>query len=76
VKNSRFTTSQIFVILTGGGAEILVAEVFRKHGISAPTSYQYKCIDYRNPRSVRLQACRGRHYIERLGIGFDAIRQR
>jgi hypothetical protein len=32
--------SQIFEILTAGGAEILVAEVFRKHGISAPTSYQ------------------------------------
>jgi hypothetical protein len=40
VKNSRFTASQIFEILTGGGAEILVAEVFRKYGISAPTSFQ------------------------------------
>jgi putative transposase len=40
VKNSRFTESQIFEILTVGGAEILVAEVFRKHGISAPTYYQ------------------------------------
>jgi hypothetical protein len=68
VKNSRFTASQIFEILTVGGAEILVAEVFRKHGISATTSYQYKCIDYRKLKSVRLQACRGRHSIESLGI--------
>jgi putative transposase len=42
VKKSRFTESQILAILTEGGSGIPVAEVCRKHGISAPTYYQWK----------------------------------
>jgi putative transposase len=42
VKKSRFTESQILAILTEGGSGIPVAEVCRKHGISAPTYYQLK----------------------------------
>jgi putative transposase len=40
VKKSRFSESQILAILTEGGSGISVAEVCRKHGISAPTYYQ------------------------------------
>jgi putative transposase len=42
VKKSRFTESQILVILTEGGSGIPVAEVCRKHGISNATYYQWK----------------------------------
>ncbi len=40
MKKSRFSESQILAILTEGGSGISVAEVCRKHGISAPTYYQ------------------------------------
>jgi putative transposase len=42
VKKSRFTESQILAILTEGGSGIPMAEVCRKHGIRAPTYYQWK----------------------------------
>ncbi len=42
MKKSRFTESQILAILTQGESEIPVAEVCRKHGIIAPTYYQWK----------------------------------
>ena len=42
MKKSRFTESQMVAILEEGGSGIPVAEVCRKHGISAPTYYQWK----------------------------------
>jgi putative transposase len=42
VKKSQFSESQILAILTEGRSGIPVAEVCRKHGISAPTYYQWK----------------------------------
>jgi putative transposase len=42
MKKSRFTESQMMVILEEGGSGIPVAEVCRKHGISAATYYQWK----------------------------------
>jgi putative transposase len=42
VKKSRFSESQILAILRESGSGIPVAEVCRKHGISAPTYYQWK----------------------------------
>jgi len=42
VKKSRFTESQMMAILEEGSSGIPVAEVCRKHGISAPTYYQWK----------------------------------
>jgi putative transposase len=42
VKKSRFTESQILSIPTEGGSGTPVAEVFRKHGISNATYYQWK----------------------------------
>jgi putative transposase len=43
VKKSLFSESQSLAILTEGGSGILVAEVCRKHGVSAPKYYQWKC---------------------------------
>ena len=42
MKKSRFTESQMVAFLKEGGSGIPVAEVCRKHGISAPTYYQWK----------------------------------
>jgi putative transposase len=42
MKKSRFTESQMMAILEEGGSGIPVAEVCRKHGISAATYYQWK----------------------------------
>jgi len=42
MKKSRFTESQMVTILEEGSSGIPVAEVCRKHGISAPTYYQWK----------------------------------
>ncbi len=42
MKKSRFTKSQMMAILEEGGSGIPVAEVCRKHGISAATYYQWK----------------------------------
>ncbi|MFN5446743.1 MAG: transposase, partial [bacterium] len=42
MKKSRFTESQMVAILEEGGSGIPVAEVCRKHGISAATYYQWK----------------------------------
>ncbi len=42
MKKSRFTENPILAILTEDGFGIPVAEVRRKHGISAPTYYQWK----------------------------------
>ncbi len=42
MKKSRFTESQMVAILDEGGSGIPVAEVCRKHGISAATYYQWK----------------------------------
>ena len=39
---SRFTESQMMAILEEGCSGIPAAEVCRKHGISAPTYYQWK----------------------------------
>jgi putative transposase len=44
VKKSRFTESQILVILTEGRGN-LVAEACRKCGIVAPTCYQWESKD-------------------------------
>ena len=42
MKKSKFTESQIVVILAEGEAGMPVAEVCRKHGISNATYYQWK----------------------------------
>jgi len=42
MRKSRFTEAQIMAILGEGEAGRPVAEVCRKHGISAPTYYQWK----------------------------------
>jgi putative transposase len=42
MKKSRFTESQMVASLEEGGSGIPVAEVCRKHGISAATYYQWK----------------------------------
>ena len=42
MKIKRFTESQMEAILEESGSGILIAEVCRKHGISAPTYYQWK----------------------------------
>ncbi|CAM8661819.1 Transposase IS3/IS911family [Oxalobacteraceae bacterium] len=42
MKKPRFTECQMGAILEEGGSGIPVAEVCRKHGISAPTYYQWK----------------------------------
>ena len=42
MKKSRFTESQIVAILKEGEAGMPVAEVCRKHGISAATWYAWK----------------------------------
>ena len=42
MKKSRFTECQMVAILEEGGSGIPVAEVCRKHGISAATYYQWK----------------------------------
>ncbi len=42
MKKSRFTESQMVAILEEDGSGIPVAEVCRKHGISAATYYQWK----------------------------------
>ena len=40
---SRFTESQMMAISEVGGSGTTVAEVCRKHVISAPIYYQWKC---------------------------------
>ena len=42
MRKSKFTESQIMVILGEGEAGLPVAEVCRKHGISNATYYQWK----------------------------------
>jgi putative transposase len=42
MKKSKFTESQIVAILKDGDAGIPVAELVRKHGISAATYYNWK----------------------------------
>jgi len=42
MKKSRFTESQIVAILKEGEAGIPVAQLARKHGISAATYYHWK----------------------------------
>ena len=42
MKKSRFTESQIVAVLKEGDSGIPVAEICRKHGVSAATYYQWK----------------------------------
>jgi putative transposase len=42
MRKSKFSESQIVAILKEGEARLPVAEVCRKHGISAPTYYAWK----------------------------------
>ena len=42
MKKSRFTESQIVAILKKGEAGVAVAQITRKHGISAATYYHWK----------------------------------
>ena len=42
MKKSKFSESQIVAILKEGEAGIAVAELVRKHGISAATYYNWK----------------------------------
>jgi putative transposase len=42
MRKSRFTEAQIMAILGEAQAGLAVVEVCRKHGISAPTYYQWK----------------------------------
>lgn len=42
MRKSKFTESQILAILGEGEAGLPVAQVCRKHGISAPTYYVWK----------------------------------
>ena len=42
MKKSRFTESQIVAILKEGEAGVTVAQLTRKHGISAATDYHWK----------------------------------
>ena len=42
MKRSRFTEQQIFAILKEVDAGAAVREVCRRHGVSAPTYYQWK----------------------------------
>ena len=42
MKKSRFTESQIIAILKEGEAGLAVAQLARKHGISAATYYHWK----------------------------------
>jgi len=53
MKKSRFTESQIVAILKEGEAGVTVAQLTRKHGISAATDYHWKS-KYGGP------ACRSR----------------
>ena len=42
MKKSRFSESQIVAILKEGEAGVAVAQLARKHGISAATYYHWK----------------------------------
>ena len=42
MKKSRFSEEKIIAILKEADAGVKVAELVRKHGISAPTYYQWK----------------------------------
>ena len=42
MKKARFTESQIVAILKEGEAGVAVAQITRKHGISAATYYHWK----------------------------------
>ena len=42
MKKSRFTESQIVAILKEGEAGVAVAQITRKHGISAASCYDWK----------------------------------
>ena len=43
MKKSRFTESQIVSILKEADAGLKVSEIYRKHGISDATYYNWKC---------------------------------
>ena len=55
MKKSRFTESQIVAILKEGEAGVPVAQLTRKHGISAATYYHWKS-KYGGAGRVRAQA--------------------
>jgi putative transposase len=42
MKKSKFTESQIIAILKEADAGVMVKDICRKHGISAPTYYSWK----------------------------------
>ena len=57
MKKSRFTESQIVAILKEGEAGLAVAQLARKHGISAATYYHWKS-KYAGPGVAELKRLR------------------
>ena len=60
MSKSKFSESQIVAILKEGEAGLPVAEVCRKHGISAPTYYAWKSIRRRDGLGPDAHARAGR----------------